>query len=139
EVKLPGVPASLTDALGEELTEVQFRVRGPVAAGSMHGSGREERKVDLVRFHEALARTLAAALADDALPIVLAATEEHQGGLRAIAKLPGLLDEGVHGNFDHASPAELAARCAPVVEAWLARRAAECAATWGRARNSGKG
>jgi len=139
EAPLPGVPTSLSDALGDELTEVQFRVRGPGPAGSMHGSGREERKLDLVRFHEALARTLAPALADDPLPIVLAATEEHQGGLRALAKLPGLLDEGVPGNFDHASPAELAARCAPLVEAWLARRAAECAGAWERARNRGKG
>src|SRR5690606_41088632 len=38
EAPLSGVPTSLSDALGDELTEVQFRVRGPGPAGSMHGS-----------------------------------------------------------------------------------------------------
>src|SRR5690606_14608787 len=83
-------------------------------------------------------RSLRAALGDDKLPIVLAATEEQQAGVRAAVKLPGLLDEGITGNFDHASAAELAARAAPVVERWLARRAEETTAAWERARNRGK-
>jgi hypothetical protein len=143
ETPLPGVPASLPDALGAELTGKELRMRGTGRGGAApvyysHGSGKDERKLDLARFHEALARTLGTALVDGALPLVLVATEEHQGGLRAGAKLPGLLDEGVTGSFDHATPAELAARCLPVVERWLARRAEEAAGAWERARNRGK-
>jgi hypothetical protein len=143
EVPLPGVPASLPDALGEELTGKELRMRGTQRGGSApafysHGSGKEERKLDLVRFHEALARALAGALGDSALPIVLAATDEHQSGLRATAKLGALLDDGLAGNFDHATPAELAARSAPLVERWLARRIEEGAGGWERARNRGK-
>jgi len=143
EVPLLGVPASLSDALGDELTEKEFRVRGTGRGGTSpsyysHGAGTDERKLDLTRFHEALARALTGALGDSALPIVLAATEEQQSGLRATSKLPALLDEGVTGNFDHASAAELAARSAPIVERWLARRAEESAGAWERARNRGK-
>lgn len=111
---------------------------GGAPAVYSHGSGKEERKLDLVRFHEALARTLAAALGEATLPIVVAGTDEHQSGLRATARLGALLDDGLSGNFDHATPAELAARSAPLVERWLARRTAEQAAGWERARNRGK-
>jgi len=143
EAPLPGVPATLADALGTQLTEKEFRVRGTGRAGAApvyysHGSGTDERKLDLVRFHEVLARSLTAALGEVAQPIVLAATDEHQSGLRAAVKLPALLDEGVAGNFDHASAAELAALGAPVVERALARRAQEGAGAWERARNRGK-
>jgi hypothetical protein len=143
EIPLPGVPASLPDALGEELTGKELRMRGTQRGGGApavysHGSGKEERKLDLVRFHEALARTLAAALGEATLPIVVAGTDEHQSGLRATARLGALLDDGLSGNFDHATPAELAARSAPLVERWLARRTAEQAAGWERARNRGK-
>jgi hypothetical protein len=140
----PGLPASLEDALGSETTEKQLRVRGTRTAGSApafysHRSGKDERKLDLARFHEALARALAAELPDDGVPLVLAGTEEHQGGLRAQAKLPTLLGEGVAGNSDHLSPHELHARAWPVVQRWLATRREADGARWERARNAGKG
>ncbi|MEB2343281.1 MAG: hypothetical protein OZ948_00900 [Deltaproteobacteria bacterium] len=143
ETPLAGVPASLPEALGQELTAKQIRVRGTGRGGTQpvfysHGSARDERKLDLQRFHEALARTLGPALADRASPIVLAATEDHQGGLRALVKLPSLLGEALVGNFDHATAAELAERCAPVVERWRARRADQAGEDWERARNRGK-
>jgi hypothetical protein len=143
EVPLPGVPTSLPDALGQEITGKELRVRGTGRGGAApvyysHGSARDEKKVDLVRFHEVLGRALGAALGSSTLPIVLAATEEHQSGLRAEARLPSLVEEALAGNFDHATAAELAARSAPLVEAWLARRFERAAGAWERARNRGK-
>jgi hypothetical protein len=140
---LPGVPTSLSAALGDELTEKQIRMRGTAHGGNSpayysHGSARDERKLDLLRFHEALTRSLVAPLADPALPLVLAATDEHQGGLRAGGKLPGLLGEALTGNFDHTGPAELALHAWPIVERWLVRRRDEALAGWERARNRGK-
>jgi hypothetical protein len=141
-VELPGIPKSLADALGEETTEKELRVRGTGPAGASpafysHGSGKEERKLDLTRFHEALARALSTALEGPWVPLVLAATQQHQGGLRALGKLPGLLEEGITGNPDRLTPAVLHARAWPVVERWLATR--EDPAPWERARNRGKG
>ncbi len=140
---LPGVPASLPDALGDELTEKQVRMRGTTRGGNSpayysHGSARDERKLDLARFHEVLARCLPSSLADPALPIVLAATDEHQGGLRNDGRLPGLVDEPLMGNFDHAGPAELAERAWAILERWLVRRREDALSGWERARNRGK-
>lgn len=140
---LPGVPTSLEAALGEELTEKQIRMRGTARGGNApayysHGSARDERKLDLVRFHEVLSRTLPAALGDVSLPVVLAATDEHQSGLRAAGKISALTDEPLPGNFDHASPTELALHAWPIVERWLLRRRDEALAGWERARNRGK-
>jgi len=56
-----------------------------------------------------------------------------------VVKLPGLLEEGLTGNFDKTTLVELAPRAAALVEAWLERRAAEGLASWERARNRGKG
>ena len=142
-IELPDVPTSLADALGEQLTEKELRMRGTARGGSApayysHGSARDEREVDLTRFHEVLTRALTPALADPSLPVVLAATDDHQSGLRAGHKLPALLDEPLTGNFDHAAPAALHERAGPIVARWLERRRDEALAGWERARNRGK-
>lgn len=142
-VDLPDVPDSLADALGEELTEKELRMRGTARGGSApvyysHGSARDERKIDLTRFHEALTRALSAAFADPSLPVVLAATDEHQNGLRAGNRIPQLVDEPLTGNFDHATPAELHERTAAIVAHWLERKRDDALAGWERARNRGK-
>jgi hypothetical protein len=140
----PGLPTSLEDALGSETTEKELRVRGTRAGGAApafyaNRSSRDERKLDLARFHEALARALAASVADQSVPLVLVGTEEHQGGLRNLAKLPALLAEGAGGSPDHWSAAEIHARAWPVVGRWLAARRDESLAAFERARNLGKG
>ncbi len=142
-IELPDVPTSLARALGEELTEKQIRMRGTARGGNApvyysHGSARDERKLDLTRFHEVMTRSLAVALADPSLPVVLAATDEHQSGLRAGQKLPGLLDEPLTGNFDHAAPVELRERSWPIVARWLEQQRDEALGNWERARNRGK-
>lgn len=138
---IPGLPQSLEDALGSETTEKELRMRGTRAGGGApvfysHGDSRDQRKLDLARFHEALGRALAGHLGDGALPMVLFASDEHQAGLRAAAKIPVLIAEGVEGNPDRLSPAELHAAAWPLVERWLGVREQ---AGWERARNRGKG
>jgi len=136
-----GLPTSLEDALGSEKTENELRMRGTRAGGGApifysHSAARDEQKLDLARFHEALGRVLAGQLGDGAFPMVLVATDEHQVALRAAAKIPALLAEGVVRNPDHLSPMELHAAAWPRVEHWLADRDG---GSWERARNRGKG
>ena len=143
-VSAPGVPASLEDALGSELTENELRVRGTQAGGGAplffsHDSGRDERKLDRERFHQKIARAIEAALEGHDEPIVLVATQAHHAGLRAALRLPRLLAEGVQTSPDHLSPAELHARSWPLVERAVAAEAESLAGDYERSVNRGKG
>lgn len=139
-----GIPKDLDELLGAETTEKELRVRGTGGSGGApmfysHGSAKEERKLDFDRFHVALAGVLEPLLPDDGIPLVVAGTAEHHAALRKTAKLPGLLDESMHGNADALGPIELHARAWPIVERWCRARAESVAASYERARNRGKG
>jgi hypothetical protein len=143
-VSAQGVPASLEDALGSELTENELRVRGTQAGAGApvfysHDSGRDERKLDLERFHQKIARAIEAALEARDEPIVLVATQAHHSGLRAALRTPRLLAEGVQISPDHLSTAELHARSWPLVEHAVAAEEARIAGEFERAVNRGKG
>jgi hypothetical protein len=143
-ISAQGVPASLEDALGSELTENELRVRGTQAGAGApvfysHDSGRDERKLDLERFHQKLARAIETVLAGREGPIVLVATQAHHSGLRAALRTPRLLAEGVQTSPDHLSPSELHARCWPLVERAVDAEDARIAGDYERAVNHGKG
>lgn len=143
-VSVRGVPASLEDALGSELTQSELRVRGTQPGGEApvfysHDSGRDERKLDRERFHQKIARAIEAELEGHDEPIVLVATQAHHSGLRAALRLPRLLAEGVQTSPDHLSPAELHARSWPLVERAVAAEAETIAGDYERAVNRGKG
>jgi hypothetical protein len=140
----PGVPKSLSDLLGSETTEKELRMRGTRSGGGApavysHGGGHDERKLDLDRFHGALAAVLDPLLPDDGIPLVLASTEEHHAALRKTAKLPGLLDAFVRGNADALTPLELHERAWPIVAYECAARAESVAESYESARDRGKG
>jgi len=143
-VSAPGVPTSLEDALGSELTENELRVRGTLAGAGApvfysHDSGRDERKLDFERFHQKLARAIEAELEGHDEPIVLVATEAHHSGLRDALRLPRLLAEGVQTSPDHLSSDELHARSWPLVERAVAAEDARIAGDYERSVNRGKG
>jgi hypothetical protein len=145
EAPRDGLPASLEDALGSEVTEKQLRLRvggrgGPPPGYAAHGgdSAREEHKLDVERFHHAVAVALEELLRGDDAPLVLAADAPHISALRAALRVPALLPEGVTGNPDHSGAAELHARAWPLVERALLARDAELAEAFERARNRGK-
>jgi hypothetical protein len=143
-ISAEGVPASLEDALGSELTQSELRVRGTRAGGGApqfysHDSGRDERKLDLERFHQKIARAIESALEGRDEPIVLVATLAHHSGLRAALRLPSLLPEGVQTSPDHLSTGELHARSWPLVENALCAEETRIAGEYERAVNHGKG
>jgi len=140
-----GLPASLEDALGSEVTEKELRLRmggrsGPAQGYATHGgdSAREEHKLDVDRFHHALAVALEGRLRGDDAPLVLAGDAPHLSGLRAMLRLPAVVADGVAGNPDRRGAAELHAHAWPLVERTLAARDAELAAAFERSRNHGK-
>jgi hypothetical protein len=143
-VAAQGVPASLEQALQSERTESALRLRGSLAGGRApalyrEDSGRDERKLDVARFHRKIARAVEAALAGRAEPIVLVATRAHHSGLRAVLRLPRLLEEGVEISPDHLSRSELHARTWPLVERAIAAEEARIADDYEQSVDRGKG
>ena len=139
-----GMPSSLEDALGSEVSAKELRVSTTQGgAGSpkyfSHDSGRDERKLDLERFHLKLARAIETALAGREGPLVLVATQAHHSGLRAALRLPQLLPAGVQISPDHLSPSELHARTWPLMEGASDAADETLAGEYERSVNRGKG
>jgi hypothetical protein len=138
------LPNSLEDALGSEKTEKQLRLRGTAAGGGApvyytHHDASQERKIDLLRFHHAVAAALNARLATDAVPLVLAADATHQSGLRAELRVPGLIEAAVTASPDYWTEAQVHEHSWPHVAAARASLGCAAAESWERARNMGKG
>jgi hypothetical protein len=109
-----GVPRTLIEALGSELTEPHLTVasygRGAAGPAMHHGhhSRRDEVEVDADRVSR--------------LPLVLAALPEHQGRVRALSRNPHLVEQGVAANPAALSPDELCDRAWEAMEPhYLAR------------------
>lgn len=137
------LPGSMEDALGRQLEEPYLGVRGAGPGNVPHrfgvGGAGDERPVDLERFHRALATALRKEVDEDDGPLVLVADETHQAGLRAVLELPTLLPEGVEGNPDHWSEAELHERAWPRVLAAIEAGERAASEQWEQARRRGKG
>jgi len=97
-----GVPRTLEDALGDELTEPHLTVGsygGGLGGPAMHhGHGQKKDEVDL--DNERFFRVIAAALLEhhsrpSGLPMILAALPEHHSLFRKVSRNPFLLDEGI--------------------------------------------
>jgi len=115
------MPGSLEEALGAERTGSRLQLHSTGGAGGRplyHGQGGapDERKIDLERLHQRVARALEEQIGDDRRPLVLAAEARHRPALRdALRRDVGLLEEGVDGNPDALSVSELERRTWPVV------------------------
>ena len=104
EIELaPGVPRTLTDALGEELTEPHQTVASYGGAGGAsvamrhgHGDKKDEMDIDAERFFRKVDRAIRESHSQPTgLPLILAALPEHQGHFRKYSQNPLLLEEGL--------------------------------------------
>ncbi|MEA1052977.1 hypothetical protein U5801_24670 [Lamprobacter modestohalophilus] len=103
EIELaPDVPRTITEALGEELTEPHQTVGsyGGTSLGSAmrHGQGgkKEEVDSDAERFFRAVDQAVLEHHSRPSdLPLLLAALPEHQGVFHQLSKNPFLLDKGI--------------------------------------------
>lgn len=114
EVELAeGVPRTLTDALGDELTDSHQTVasygggagggRGGGGTPMRHGHGgrKDEVDIDADRFFRAVDRAILEHHSrPSGLPLLLAALPEHQSRFRARSRNPMLLADGLDGSPD---------------------------------------
>jgi hypothetical protein len=146
-IELPGVPASLEDALGSEVEgrEIAFRSDQPVPGQRAnapifhgHGGAGDARSVDRERYHRILGPAIGSLWRDSDLPVVIAAEQRTATELRGQLDLATLLTEDVRGNPDRWSVGELHTRALPIVRAGLEARESELRERYEQARNAGK-
>ena len=99
----PGVPRTITEALGEELSESHQTVAsyGGTGGGSnamrhAHGGRKDEMDIDRERFFRAIDRALAEKHSrPSGLPLLLAALPEHHGIFRQVSHNRFLVADGI--------------------------------------------
>jgi len=128
EVDREPVPASLTDALGTELDEPTLQHHagnrpGTPGSGAIYhgqGAGEDDREQDVLRFLRRVDAALQERLPENGQPVVLAGVESLLAKFRKLSQRASLVPEGVTGNPESFTAAELreqAWRCArPVLE-----------------------
>lgn len=120
----PGVPRTITDALGDELTEPHQTVRslGGVGGSNVamyhgHGGKSDEVAVDLDRFFRAVdASILVHHSRPSGLPLLLAALPEYHGIFKRISANPFLMADGLKIDPDSVSTDDLRELAWQVIE-----------------------
>lgn len=128
-VELTDVPATLTEALGEEVTAPRVAVRSaPGGATVYYGAGQRPDEVDKDRdrFFRAVDRAILEQYSrPSGLPLILAALTENHAPFRAVTRNPFLLPEGIEINPDAVDVEELRRLAWQLMEpSYLARLAA---------------
>jgi hypothetical protein len=120
----PGVPRTIKDALGDELTEPHQTVRslGSVAGSDVamhhgHGGKSDEVDVDRDRFFRAVDRAILQHHSrPSGLPLLLVALPEQQGIFRRISRNPFLMQDGLKIHPDAVPIEDLRDRAWRIVE-----------------------
>lgn len=161
EVELAAdVPATITQALGDELTEPHQQKHaygtGPSAAASgssrgpggaktggiQHGQGakRDELDMDADRFFRAVDRAITEHYSKPSgLPLILAGLAEYHAPFRAVSHNPQLVDAGIEINIDALSLDELRERAWQVLLPHYLQRLEALLDRFGAARATGRG
>lgn len=144
----PGVPRTITEALGEELTEPHQTVAsyGGVGGSSQpmhHGHGGKESEVgtDAERFFRAVDRAILEHHSrPSGLPLILAALPEHHHVFHEVSRNPFLIEESIGIHPDAASSIDdLRQRAWALVEPRYLARLADLVERFGNARSKGLG
>lgn len=147
EVQLaPGVPRTITEALGSELTEPHQTVgsHGGTALGSSmrhgHGSKQDEVDIDDERFFRAVDRAvLEHQSRPSGLPLIVAALAQHQGTFRKVSHNPFLAEGGIEADPSALSADQIRQRAWSVVEPGFRSRLKRLAETFEEAQAKGLG
>ena len=156
----PGVPATIEEALGEQVTEMQSHVYshgtgpaggegggrdlrgGPKVGGVRHGqhAKKDEVDIDIERFFRAVDRAIAEHHSrPSGLPLVLAALAEYHAPFHRLSHNRQLLDAGVEGNPDAMSEDELRERAWQCMEPVYLQRLQLIIDRYGAARGANRG
>jgi hypothetical protein len=148
EIELaPGVPRTITDALGDELTEPHHTVSSYGGVGGArspmhHGQGgkKDEADIDAERFFRAVDRAVAEHHSrPSGLPLILAALPEHHHRFHEVSHNPLLLTPGIDVNPDALTLEQLGQRAWQAVEPQYLARQMRWADEFGAARAKGLG
>jgi hypothetical protein len=141
-----GVPRTITEALGEELTEPHLTVAsygkgaGEPAMYHGHGSKKDEVDIDTERFFRTIDRAvLEHHSRPSGLPLILAALPEYHTLFRRVSHNPFLMAEGIEIYPDALPIDALRARAWRLVEPRYLARLATLVETFGQARSKGLG
>lgn len=143
----PGVPRTMTEALGDELTDAHSTVAsyGGTGVSSMpmhhgHGGKKDEVEIDMERFCRAADRAvLEHHSRPSGLPLILAALPEHHHVFRQVSHNPFLMEEGLTINPDVLPIDELRKRAWQVVEPQYQARLAILVDEFAVAKSKGLG
>jgi len=123
ELELPGVPSGLAEALAYEKPErrLQFHTRAAAKANGQAAvffghDPADEAKDRLLRYFRQIDQGLREMLKDESSPLVLAGVDYLLPIYRQANSYPYLLEEGIAGNPDALTPAELHALAWELVE-----------------------
>jgi hypothetical protein len=139
------VPRTITDALGEKLTEPLTVTSYSTGAGKpaiRHGYGSKQDEVDIdsERFFRAVDRaTLEHHSRPSGLPLILAALPEYHNLFRQVSQNPFLMADGIDIHPDALPADALRERAWRVVEPQYLARLAGLVEEFGRAKSKGLG
>ncbi len=141
-----GVPRTITEALGEELTEPHLTVAsyGTGATGPAmrhgHGSKKDEVDIDAERFFRAVDRAvLERHSRPSGLPLILAALPKYHNLFCQVSQNPFLMSEGIELHPDALPADSLRERAWRVVEPQYLGRLAGLVEEFGRAKSKSLG
>jgi hypothetical protein len=143
----PGVPRTITEALGGDLTEPHQTVAsyggvGGASAAMHHGHGgrKDEVDIDADRFFRAIDRAVVEHYSrPSGLPLILAALPEHHRRFRQISHNSFLVAEGITINPDAVPVDELRMLAWQVVEPQYQARLAALGEEFEQSRSRGRG
>lgn len=146
EVELvDAVPATLTEALGDELTEPHLTVASYGGVGRMHaamhhGHGGRETEVekDTSRYFRAVDRALLEHHSQPArLPLIVASLPQHRALFQTISRNPFLVHDGIDTHPDSLDAETLKERAWQAMEPHYLNRLATLSELFGSARGTG--
>lgn len=135
-------PATLTDALGDQLTQPQINTRTVGGAIVQHGQGSRSDEIDkdTERYFRAVDRAVLERYSKPSgLPLILAALTENQSAFRAISQNPLLQLEGVTANPDSMTAEQLRDAVWAVVQPIYLRRLSKLTEEFGAAQAHQRG
>ena len=143
----PGVPRTLVEALGEQLTEPHRTVAsyGGVGGGHSamhhgHGGRETELDIDTERFFRAVDRAIHEHHSKPSgLPLLLATLPEHRQLFHQVSHNPFLMPQGIDAHPDALPIDELRRRAWQVMEPHHRARLAALGEAYGAARSKGLG
>ncbi len=135
EVNLESMPKSLADALGVEEREkqIQFHTAVPGSSPIFHGHGgggtdESVHKKDLLRYFKEIDRSLKEFVAVERAPLVLAGVDYLHPIYREANTAAELIEEGIVGNPEGLSSAELHSRAWALLQPYFAKAQERAAA-----------